>query len=86
MDVTLVAAIRVDVLDPLTRKAVLAAMLIVFVVRPLAGLIGFAGFERDFAERATISFYGVRGIGSFYYLAYGLNAAAFPGTDLLWRP
>ena len=28
-------------------------------------------------ERAAISFFGIRGIGSFYYLAYAYNTAEF---------
>ncbi|QLG47614.1 cation:proton antiporter [Natrinema halophilum] len=77
-------AIVGGLLAPLTPEAIVATVLIVFVVRPLAGLVGFAGFERDVAERATIAFFGVRGIGSFYYLAYGLNGAAFQDADQLW--
>ncbi|MGQ3414179.1 cation:proton antiporter [Natrinema sp. LN54] len=77
-------AIVGGLLEPLTLEAIAAAVAIVFLVRPLAGLIGFLGFDRDPAERATIAFFGVRGIGSFYYLAHGLNEGAFPDADLLW--
>jgi len=37
------------------------------------------------SERAVISFFGIRGIGSFYYLAYALNTAdsVSPGLALL---
>ncbi|SEQ36290.1 cation:proton antiporter [Natrinema salaciae] len=77
-------AIVGGLLEPLTLEAIAAAVAIVFLVRPLAGLVGFLGFDRDPAERATIAFFGVRGIGSFYYLAHGLNEGAFPDADLLW--
>ncbi|MFC4543656.1 cation:proton antiporter [Halosolutus amylolyticus] len=77
-------AIVGGLLDPLTTEAIVAAIAIVFVVRPLAGVVGFLGFDRDPAERATIAFFGIRGIGSFYYLAHGLNEAAFPDADLVW--
>ncbi|SEV95596.1 cation:proton antiporter [Natrinema salifodinae] len=77
-------AIVGGLLEPLTRQALVAAVAIVFLIRPLAGLIGFLGFERDPVERATVAFFGVRGIGSFYYLAHGLNEAAFPDADILW--
>ena len=36
------------------------------------------------AERATIAFFGIRGIGSFYYLAYALNEERFAGAEELW--
>ncbi|WP_436343527.1 cation:proton antiporter [Natronorubrum sp. FCH18a] len=77
-------AIVGGLLEPLTVETFVVAVAIVFVVRPLAGAIGFLGFDRDPAERATIAFFGVRGIGSFYYLAHGLNEAAFPDAGLLW--
>lgn len=77
-------AIAGGLLAPLTFEAILAAVAIVFVVRPVAGIVGLLGFDRDWAERGTIAFFGIRGIGSFYYLAHGLNEGAFADADLLW--
>ncbi len=31
-----------------------------------------------------IAVFGIRGIGSFYYLSYALTHAEFPGADLVW--
>jgi NhaP-type Na+/H+ or K+/H+ antiporter len=31
-----------------------------------------------------VSFFGIRGLGSVYYLAFALQAAAFEAPDLLW--
>jgi NhaP-type Na+/H+ or K+/H+ antiporter len=36
------------------------------------------------AERAAIAFFGVRGIGSVYYLAYAVNRERFAEAELLW--
>jgi len=74
-------AIATGLFDPLTWPAVVVGVLLVVVVRPLAGVVGLFGYPR---ERAAIAFFGIRGIGSFYYLAYALNAAAFPQADLAW--
>lgn len=54
------------------------------VVRPLTGMIGFIGWKRPRREKLILAFFGIRGVGSFYYLAYGLNAAPFEGGDRLW--
>ena len=70
--------------DPLSLADVAVALALVFVVRPLAGMIGLAGFDRNPWERPVISFFGVRGVGSFYYLAYALNEASFPGAQRIW--
>ncbi|MFC6904112.1 cation:proton antiporter [Halalkalicoccus tibetensis] len=77
-------AIVGGLLGPLTLEGLLAALAIVFLVRPLAGVVGLAGFDLPWRERGAIAFFGIRGIGSFYYLAHGLNEAAFADADLLW--
>ncbi|ELY39436.1 sodium/hydrogen exchanger [Halalkalicoccus jeotgali B3] len=71
-------------LDPLTTEGLIVALATVFLVRPLAGIVGLAGSGLAWADRGAIAFFGVRGIGSFYYLAHGLNEAAFADADLLW--
>jgi sodium/hydrogen antiporter len=63
---------------------VLFALLTIFVVRPVAGWLSLLGGPEPPGERATIAFYGIRGVGSFYYLAYGLGHEAFEATPVLW--
>ena len=36
------------------------------------------------AERGVISFFGIRGIGSIFYLAYALGKANFPQAREIW--
>lgn len=57
---------------------------IVFLVRPIAGLIGLVGVDLPSRKRLAISFFGIRGIGSIYYLAYALHHAHFAEADSLW--
>ncbi|RYG87205.1 MAG: sodium:proton antiporter [Alphaproteobacteria bacterium] len=61
-----------------------AAAAIILIVRPLAGLIGLIGFRADRSEKLTLAFFGIRGVGSFYYLAYALNHAQFGEAERLW--
>lgn len=77
-------AIASGLLVPLTWQAAVTGLIILFVVRPLASLIGLSGTHIRRGERTVISFFGIRGIGSFYYLAYALNEANFGAHDLLW--
>jgi NhaP-type Na+/H+ or K+/H+ antiporter len=72
------------IFDALTWQGALVAVLVVFVVRPVSGLIALARSKLAPAERVAISFFGIRGFGSVYYLAYALAAAAFVGADELW--
>jgi sodium/hydrogen antiporter len=60
------------------------AVLVVVMIRPLAGAIALIGGKGTTAERAAVSFFGIRGVGSFYYIAYALNEAEFVDPALLW--
>jgi NhaP-type Na+/H+ or K+/H+ antiporter len=76
-------AIAGGLLAPLTLEMVVVGIVIILVVRPLSGLISMIGFPALWRERAVISAFGIRGIGSFYYLAYALNQASFQEMELL---
>jgi NhaP-type Na+/H+ or K+/H+ antiporter len=72
-------------LAPLERIDLVAAIVILLIVRPVTGLIGMAGHKADWKERLTLAFFGIRGVGSIYYLAFGLNHIEnVPGADRLW--
>jgi NhaP-type Na+/H+ or K+/H+ antiporter len=73
-----------NLFDALTWQAAAFGLLALFVVRPLAGWIGLIGTDPPPGERAAISFFGIRGIGSIYYLAYAFGHAAFDNVPLLW--
>lgn len=73
-------AVSGGLLAPVTWPIALAGLACLLLVRPLAGLIGLAGSGRPLDERLAISFFGIRGVGSFYYLAYAYNVAEF-GTE-----
>ena len=77
-------ALATGLLEPLTWEAAAVALAVVFLVRPLSGLVGLLGFDRQWNERATIAFFGIRGIGSFYYLSYALSGAVFRQAELVW--
>lgn len=59
-------------------------LMTVFLVRPVAGMIGLIGLRHRstglawfWDERIIISFFGIRGIGSIYYLVFALNHHAW---------
>ncbi|HZW47957.1 MAG TPA: cation:proton antiporter [Microvirga sp.] len=68
----------------LSWEAVTFGLLALFVVRPLAGWIGLIGTKPPAGEKLAISFFGIRGLGTVYYLAYGLHHYEFDHADLLW--
>ncbi|WP_019998559.1 cation:proton antiporter [Aureimonas ureilytica] len=57
---------------------------ILLLVRPLTGWLGLVGLPIDRSEKLTLAFFGIRGVGSIYYLAYGINHMAVPQAERLW--
>ena len=78
------AMLASGVLDALTWPAALVGLALVFIIRPLSGLLAEAQCDLPLTGKLAVAFLGVRGMGSIYYLAYGQNHADFEGLDLLW--
>ena len=72
-----------SIFGALSWQTVAVGLIILLVVRPVAGIIGLAGTGRRRGEKWVISFFGIRGLGSFYYIAYALGHAAFQ-SETLW--
>lgn len=79
-------------LDHLDWRGVLVAVSLVLVVRPLAGYAALSLLARDQrldggldpGERMAVAFFGVRGVGSLYYLAYATSHEDVPHEAWLW--
>ena len=72
------------VLDALTWQSAALALLLVFVFRPVSGLLAESLNGLPWRGKAAIAFLGIRGMGSIYYLAYGQNQGDFDQLDQLW--
>jgi sodium/hydrogen antiporter len=72
------------VLGHLDWRGALVAVGIVLVVRPGAGLAGLIRTRVPGPERGAIAFFGIRGVGSFYYLAYASNQVEFLQVEQVW--
>jgi NhaP-type Na+/H+ or K+/H+ antiporter len=77
----------------LTWEAALVAVALVFLVRPLTGLVAlWLGKSEDrvgdksltSSERLAVAFFGVRGVGSLFYVAYATGQVRFGNHELLW--
>jgi NhaP-type Na+/H+ or K+/H+ antiporter len=71
-------------LAPLTLRGAALGLAVVVLVRPIAGWLALLGTTMPQSERWALAFFGIRGIGSVYYLAYALNEAEFADPDQLW--
>lgn len=85
-------ALTRGMLEALDLAGVLVAVALVFVVRPLTSYAALAlapRHEREVGgltrrEQLAAAFFGVRGVGSLYYLAYAFGEHAFEREDWLW--
>jgi NhaP-type Na+/H+ or K+/H+ antiporter len=57
---------------------------LVFVIRPAAAWLSLAGTGMNTRCRWVTAFYGVRGIGSIYYLAYAGHHMELTNEETLW--
>lgn len=67
-----------------TWTDILFAAAVILLVRPMTGWIGLLRFPADRGEKLMLAFFGIRGVGSVYYLAYALNRGLFSEADRLW--
>jgi NhaP-type Na+/H+ or K+/H+ antiporter len=68
----------------LNWSVVVFSLVVLLLVRPACGFISLAGYKATAVEKAVISFFGIRGLGSFYYLAFALGHAKFEQSGILW--
>lgn len=71
-------------LEPLGWSGALVALVVVLVVRPVSGWLALLGSGPSRHERGVIAVYGIRGMGSVYYLAHATGQADFAGAERLW--
>jgi len=57
---------------------------LVFVIRPLAAWVALAGAGLTERERLVTAAFGVRGIGSIYYIAFAAGVTQMPAIGELW--
>ncbi|PJE38188.1 sodium:proton antiporter [Pseudooceanicola lipolyticus] len=77
-------AVLPALLSQLSLASAAIAVALVFLIRPLTGWIALAGSPLKGREHWVVAAYGVRGIGSIYYLAYAAGKVEFWDKEQLW--
>jgi sodium/hydrogen antiporter len=57
---------------------------LIFIIRPFTAWIALSGAMPRNRERAVVAFYGVRGIGSIYYIGYACSHIDMVDEAALW--
>jgi NhaP-type Na+/H+ or K+/H+ antiporter len=60
-------------IDSWQAQYVFAALLLLIVIRPVSVVVGLAGSREPWKRQAAIGWFGVKGIGSLYYLMYAIG-------------
>lgn len=77
-------AIGSGLLHALTIPDAILGFLLVFAIRPLIGWLTLAGTGVRGLKRWTIASFGIRGIGSLFYIAFALQKASFMSPERIW--
>jgi hypothetical protein len=80
LEVLLVVMVGVALADAFSIRALLLALLLFVVIRPLATMLWLAASPTSRVQRALMGWFGIRGIGSLYYLSYALRHR--PGAEV----
>ncbi len=76
-------------LDALDWRGVVIGVTLILLLRPLTGILSLLplahrGHGMVHRERLVAAFFGVRGVGSLFYLAYAAGQAEFADVRWLW--
>ena len=77
-------AIASGVLGGIGPREVAFALLALLIVRPIAALLGFAGSAHPMPVRLAVGYFGIRGLGSLYYISYAVGADPNHDPHRLW--
>ena len=72
------------ILEALSWKMVLFSLVFLFGVRPLAAFVSVISSRMHIKEKLAISFFGIRGMGSVFYLSYAMKEFEFKHENELW--
>ncbi|WP_134764720.1 cation:proton antiporter [Nocardioides sp. 1609] len=85
-------ALSSGLLDALDWRGVVAGTALVLLIRPLTAWLSLSVLPRtgdragglDRRARLAVAFFGIRGVGSLYYVAWATSHAEFTDADWVW--
>ena len=80
----LLGGLATVMLQFLDWNGVVLALALLFLIRPLAGYLGLVPTRQQRVQKLAVAFFGIRGIGSVYYLAYAMGVATFDHSRWIW--
>lgn len=72
------------ILVVITWEMVVFVIVFLLIIRPLFSLVSLSGCKIGKKEKYIISFFGIRGIGSLFYLSFAISRTRFDFEEELW--
>jgi NhaP-type Na+/H+ or K+/H+ antiporter len=73
-----------NVFSTFSWQYLLFAFVVLLIIRPLSAYVSVFKSEMHLQEKAAVSFFGIKGIGSLFYLAFATSQAEFGNAEELW--
>jgi sodium/hydrogen antiporter len=77
-------SIAFGILNKLNWPLTLFGLASIFIIRPACAYISVLRTNMPRKEKAMISFFGIKGVGSLFYLSFAIHEAAFENAEELW--
>jgi sodium/hydrogen antiporter len=77
-------ALSLGLFHDLSWRDIAIGLLLLLVVRPLSAWVSLIGSPHPALSRALTAFFGIRGIGTLYYLIYAFSQARFGEQSRIW--
>jgi len=72
------------ILAGLTWQGAVVGLLILLIIRPVVAMLSSFGCQLPWQGKAAVAFFGVRGMGTIYYIAYAQNKGDFSQMPEIW--
>jgi len=77
-------ALASGILNALNWKMVVFSLFFLLIIRPVAAYASVFTTKIHFKEKMAISFFGIRGLGTIFYLAFAFREVSFRYKEELW--
>lgn len=77
-------ALVMGILKPVDTRMVIFALVFLLLIRPVSAWLALTNSKIKNKEKWVIGFFGIKGLGSIFYLSFGFSEFNFEYQDQLW--
>lgn len=72
------------ILSSLTLEYTLFGLVMILMIRPLCSWLSLFNTKFSLKQKSIISFFGIKGVGSLFYLSFALEQTRFADSEEMW--